>query len=167
MPFLQNTPNCTCTTPLVPRYGYVPNSAHQDIWGATLNRNIELAKKAGNPDVVMLGDSVMEHWLGTELGEISTPGIHHVFNFFFRDKASRGFDGLALGIAGDHVSLSNCTKHITVYCALLTLLFFITCRLHSSCIVYDMAKCTRIFNRVFGGSLLALTSSPVIVPPNP
>jgi hypothetical protein len=68
-----------------------------------MTRNVELATNSSNPDVIFLGDSITEHWLGTELGEEdpSEQDNAKVFQDIFINGNS--IRGLALGIAGDRV----------------------------------------------------------------
>jgi hypothetical protein len=75
-----------------------------DQWEVAWKRNVDLANHAGNPTVVFLGDSITEHFLGTELGKAdpNETGNAAVFQEIFGNVQK--FPGLALGIAGDRVS---------------------------------------------------------------
>ena len=57
-------------------------------------------------DVVLLGDSITEHWFGTEFG--MPADAWQEVNLVFREELTKlgggRVDGLALGIAGDRVS---------------------------------------------------------------
>jgi lysophospholipase L1-like esterase len=68
-----------------------------------MHRNMALARTAEHPDVVFLGDSITEHWVGTELGEPDPDeeGNAKVFRELFMGGGK--VRGLALGIAGDRV----------------------------------------------------------------
>ena len=76
-------------------------------WKQTFERNKNLVRKSISDDsrpldVVFFGDSITEHWLGTDLG--SPIGrykeIIPVYEAFFRNE-SAPLHGLALGIGGD------------------------------------------------------------------
>ena len=88
----------------MPRYAV--DERHRESWGNTFDRNVALAKKAGDPDVVLLGDSITEHWLGTGLGIEKYPDINEVYKDLFQNKKIQGIEGVALGISGDRVSTS-------------------------------------------------------------
>lgn len=54
----------------------------------------------------MLGDSIIEHWNGLDLG-YSNPAwkkVNNVFNHIFQRKTGGKVNGIALGIGGDRVS---------------------------------------------------------------
>jgi hypothetical protein len=95
-------PSCNCRNPLIP---WRPSSGSEygESWERAMERNIALARNAkSHLDVVLLGDSITEHWMGTELGE---PDPNEQENAaVFQDFFSGGkIESLALGIAGDRV----------------------------------------------------------------
>jgi lysophospholipase L1-like esterase len=76
-------------------------------WNATFERNKQLAGQFFDDDdefdVVFFGDSITEHWEGTELGTPAWEGVNLVFREEFTRIGGGRLDGLALGIAGDRV----------------------------------------------------------------
>ena len=92
--------SCSCTNASAPLPG-------EHVWwpNATI-RNQELVDEALNDtrplDFVFLGDSLVEHWLGTDLGhEMShLRGHYEVYEELFRSDESP-LHGLALGLGGD------------------------------------------------------------------
>jgi len=92
--------NCQCLSPLIPQ-ARVPNfPQYWERWDATFARNQGLATNSSNPDVVMIGDSITEHWLGTDLGE-QNPNDMQVKKIFDKLFVNGDVHGLALGLAGD------------------------------------------------------------------
>ncbi|KAL7562354.1 hypothetical protein ACA910_016416 [Epithemia clementina (nom. ined.)] len=94
-------PQCQCDNPLLKR-----GRTDDSYWVETLQRNKELVDSSmteGRPlDFVIVGDSIVEHWLGTKMGE-PDPHLqkqHEVYQRLFRDDDSL-IHGLALGISGD------------------------------------------------------------------
>jgi lysophospholipase L1-like esterase len=92
---------CECLNPLI---GQKP-SRNADSWESTAAVNLEYIKNATNKrlDVVLLGDSIMEHWHGTGFGQpepafADNVGVYE--QLFDREKGAE-VSGLALGIAGD------------------------------------------------------------------
>jgi hypothetical protein len=76
-------------------------------WETAWKRNVELAAHVTKPlDVVLLGDSITEFWLGTSLGvPVPERGENaEAFRDLFTKKGGGHVEGLALGIAGDRVS---------------------------------------------------------------
>jgi lysophospholipase L1-like esterase len=117
---------CSCLHPGLP----VRRTGDQfgDSWFRTFQRNLQLiaatvnastststaaglttATGTANLDVVLLGDSITEHWLGTDLGVEHKKWEEHfqVYQELFQNKNSRDDNdkvttsGLALGIGGD------------------------------------------------------------------
>lgn len=91
------TGDCTCQNPTIPQ-----PRLEREQWLATFERNQELVSHAAPVvDVVLTGDSITEHWMGTSMAEPSTT--------FFAEKDELwhdlGFDthALALGISGDRI----------------------------------------------------------------
>jgi hypothetical protein len=83
-----------------------------------MERNIELIKnETETPDLVLLGDSITEHWQGTSMGKPKHDAeIKDVYEELFRNP--NGIKGLALGISGDRVSKiyrKMCRMSIVVY----------------------------------------------------
>jgi hypothetical protein len=89
---------------LVPKFAV--SGPQEKIWERTMERNIELIKNDTmnniTPDVVLVGDSITEHWHGTGLLKMSHEDIKEVYEEIFRQPD--GIKGLALGISGDRVS---------------------------------------------------------------
>jgi hypothetical protein len=76
-------------------------------WETPWKRNVELAAHATKPlDVVLLGDSITEHWLGTEMGVPVAKRRENakVFHDLFTKDGGGRVEGLSLGISGDRVS---------------------------------------------------------------
>jgi lysophospholipase L1-like esterase len=100
---------CQCLNLVLP----VPRlDKFRSAWFRTFKRNLQLiadtasTTATGNLDVVLLGDSITEHWLGTDLGAAYTTLSEHfqVYQELFRNKNSdnnNATSGLALGIGGD------------------------------------------------------------------
>ena len=57
-------------------------------------------------DVVLLGDSITEHWNGRDSGVFREKdyNVSLVFQKLFQKKNGSSVEGLALGVAGDRVS---------------------------------------------------------------
>ena len=96
----ENTEECQCNNPLLP----VRNG--EQAWEKALQRNTELVQESMTQDrpldMVLVGDSIVERWLGTQLGgdlQVAHK-THQVYQRLFRDQDSF-IHGLALGIAGD------------------------------------------------------------------
>ena len=60
-------------------------------------------------DVVFYGDSITEGWMGTSFGKPGrvSVGSKEVFENLFSTDYGAHYDGLALGIAGDTVSVNH------------------------------------------------------------
>jgi predicted ATP-dependent serine protease len=89
-------------------------------WNATFERNKAAAAQYEKEyDVVFFGDSITEHWAGTEL---SFPvedwqKVNTVFREIFTSLGGGRVEGLALGIAGDRVrKYVQYNHHTTVRC---------------------------------------------------
>lgn len=118
---------CRCSNPTIP---HIVNRGQEDrslTWNETFTRNLNLVKMAAaaltaqpnDPyDVVLLGDSITERWLGTQLSKNMTRAnmteeYLAAFSELFQatksktkssNTASRSsVKGMALGIAGDRV----------------------------------------------------------------
>ena len=96
---------CQCLNPIQAKEGIGPD------WESAYNENKALARDLGKEgqgfDVVFLGDSITEQWNGRWLGkkDIQYSKIHDVWRKYFDRSASYGaMNGLALGIAGDHIA---------------------------------------------------------------
>lgn len=93
---------CSCINPLQP-FPHVPSSPqYAKQWDTVFARNVADAAAADTlPTVVLYGDSITEHWTGTDLGDASqeTMSVKKQFDAIFEDGQA-----LALGLAGDRVS---------------------------------------------------------------
>lgn len=93
------TTTCTCTDPLEP-IAHVPSSSPLYIpkWDDTFERNKLLAAAADSPRLVLYGDSITEHWVGTDFGEMTqeTMSVKKQFDSIFEEGQA-----VALGLAGD------------------------------------------------------------------
>ena len=98
---------CHCNDPL---HGSKTQQSWIKAWERTFKRNKELLLPFQNRglDLLMLGDSIVEHWVGTDqavlvAGKISAKyaGINQVYKKLFQSKE---LTGLALGIGGDRCS---------------------------------------------------------------
>jgi hypothetical protein len=99
----------TCTSPLVPKAAV--DDSQLSLWNEAFQRNLALVKNTtAMPDVVLLGDSITEHWQGTSMGQPKYPEIHQVYQDLFQNKPETGIEGLALGISGDRVSIVYITR---------------------------------------------------------
>ena len=95
-----DTGHCHCISPLIPQARVPLTPQYWDAWDATFARNIELANSNTLPDVVMIGDSITEHWVGTDLGATTREamGVERVFEKIF---VNGEIHGMALGLGGD------------------------------------------------------------------
>lgn len=93
---------CECLSPIVPH----PNNRGFDRWYDVLKRNADLAAKTTDEvDVVFYGDSITEHWLGTNF---LTPvrqlqDVAATFRHLFTKEGGSDVEGIPLGISGDQV----------------------------------------------------------------
>jgi len=100
--------SCHCSNPFKP-IARVPTSPKQFLkWDSTFQRNIQWADSFSDEKrlrVAFYGDSITEHWLGTDLGVQTqeTTSVNHQFQSIFNDG-----EAVALGIAGDRVSGCTC-----------------------------------------------------------
>lgn len=104
-----NVTTCKCANPLLPsqRHGH-------KTWTDAHRLNVKLAKKAGAAgkaasrtlDVVFLGDSIIEGWVGRSFGQPVEKKIENskVLQDLFNVDYGGTYNGLALGIAGDKSS---------------------------------------------------------------
>jgi len=85
----------------------IGKSGHRH-WSFAANRNADAASSATEDvDVVFLGDSITEGWLGTSHGfengrKQQNPAV---FRSLFNHDDGGKYEGLALGISGDTVRL--------------------------------------------------------------
>ncbi|KAL7568104.1 hypothetical protein ACA910_019502 [Epithemia clementina (nom. ined.)] len=102
---------CTCNNP------FHPLSRENADWQAAFERNKQLVQQEfqqhpeeehGPLDMLWIGDSIVEHWLGTESGQAEDEwqSNHEIYQALFRQPSGSGnseslIRGLALGIAGD------------------------------------------------------------------
>ena len=96
----EKTPKCHCNNPLLP----IPQ--FEEAWEVTLERNKQLVQESIQSDrpldMVIIGDSIVEQWLGTQKAQ-RIPVLdkqNQIYKRLFRDENSF-IHGLALGIAGD------------------------------------------------------------------
>jgi lysophospholipase L1-like esterase len=95
--------HCQCRNPTIP----LPRTA--EFWQLTFQRNQAMAKTRSEElsplDVVLLGDSITEHWMGTTGG--TTNSIYEenrrAFEQILTRKGGGTVDALALGIAADRI----------------------------------------------------------------
>lgn len=117
-----------------------------------MERNIELIKNDAmnsiTHDVVLVGDSITEHWQGTGLSKTNHEDIKEVYDELFRQPD--GIKGLALGISGDRVSYV-CHMNISRG-RFATANKNVRESVRNSCIDCEMAKCLHPFNPRCGGS---------------
>jgi lysophospholipase L1-like esterase len=112
----KNQRGCRCRTN---GDAYYPDNYPDELkarWNRTTKRNIQLVSPStqgggsdvlSEYDVVLYGDSITEHWAGTDLGYTFFPwtGVHEAFDRTFNKRGGSGasLDGVALGIGGDRV----------------------------------------------------------------
>jgi GDSL-like Lipase/Acylhydrolase family len=95
--------HCQCRNPTIP----VPKTAQ--FWQTAFDRNQALAKNRAADltplDLVILGDSITEHWLGTTGGMENSAyeDSRKAFQQILTRKGGGAVDSLALGIAGDRI----------------------------------------------------------------
>jgi lysophospholipase L1-like esterase len=104
-PRVVNPSQCQCHNPMEP-WDKSSESAH---WKQAFSRNKAMVKNSAqdprNLDVVFFGDSITEHWLGTDGGEEvgQYKEVVEVYESLFRDEAAP-LHALALGIGGDRTT---------------------------------------------------------------
>jgi lysophospholipase L1-like esterase len=92
---------CWCSNPTIPvvrKFQFNPRGQRDKAWRTTFQRNVEMASSApDNLDVVFMGDSITEQWLGTSLMRPVkiVQQVPELWNDLFGDNA------LALGMSGD------------------------------------------------------------------
>lgn len=132
----------TCASPLVPKAAV--DDSQLPLWNDAFQRNLALVKNTTTaPDVVLLGDSITEHWQGTSMGRNKYPEIHQVYQDLFQNKQETGIEGLALGISGDRVSTI-----LHAQCTLVPLLLLLT---HFPSSLYITNKCPQVLYRLQHG----------------
>lgn len=104
--------DCTCPDPTIPR----PRVKQQERWMAHHNHMVEqvnqfaaAAAAEATLDVLFLGDSITERWMGTKaLGKVALPEYRNVFEKYFgsstsssTSSSSSSLRGMALGTGGD------------------------------------------------------------------
>ena len=101
---------CLCPDPTVPRER--SGSTHKR-WKAWHNQMVQRTHQISNPnhnnstttssiDVVLLGDSILEHFRGTKaLGKLALPELRQVFEAHFVKSHGATLEGEALGTGGD------------------------------------------------------------------
>lgn len=97
----ENSKTCSCANPLIPK----PRHGHSTWTKAHIQNKEHAAQhRKYSLDVVFLGDSIMEGWMGKSFGAVvdSKKGNIRVFQSMFdSSKKSSNIDGLVLGMAGD------------------------------------------------------------------
>jgi lysophospholipase L1-like esterase len=90
--------SCDCKDPMVPQ-----GRLEIKKWEHVQKLNAERAKSKNDIDLLFLGDSITEGWVGTSYGEKSprTNGVPQVFESLFSTGHGGKYEGLALGISGD------------------------------------------------------------------
>jgi hypothetical protein len=77
-------------------------------WNFAFEITKELAANATNtkPKLVLLGDSITEHWTGMRKGRLNPKFAEHsaVFKEILTKEGGGKFDSVPLGIGGDRVS---------------------------------------------------------------
>ena len=75
------------------------------LWSAGRQRNIELVASVSEVDVLFLGDSITEHFMGTSLTVVrkDCAGIVEVFHQLFGTSTGK-YSAIPLGLSGDRVS---------------------------------------------------------------
>lgn len=95
----QDTMPCQCTNPTVPIAQHFKDQPERDrAWSNAFDRNQDLASSAPEDlDLVFLGDSIMELWLGTIMSRPlnNTSSVKELWNDLFQDHA------VVLGISAD------------------------------------------------------------------
>lgn len=104
-------PDCKCQSPFIPSKLDWRESNFLELWDTTHQRNKASANFVPESpyDVVFFGDSITEHWDGTDLAInfAKWAPIHDVFQDNFSKEHGGKVEGLALGIGGDRVSCSS------------------------------------------------------------
>jgi len=96
--------SCRCQNPFdgIARLPFRNINSYISKWDTIFERNKQLAASSSSDlKVVFYGDSITEHWYGTDLGVKTqkTASIQKQFQIIFQEE-----EALALGIAGDRVS---------------------------------------------------------------
>ena len=93
-----------CENPLAPRV----QMHYMADWLDTHNKYIEIVKNAPpDLDVVFYGDQAIEGFVGTHIGNEDENLVEgkEIFKSYFNKENGAEYEGLALGIADDRVSL--------------------------------------------------------------
>lgn len=108
-------PTCQCEDPTTAK-------SRQELpqWARIhhINKEAAMEHQGDDVDVIFLGDSITEGWLGTSYGQ--TKQVVHdvpaVFKSFFSIQDEGSYEGIALGIAGDTVRtvIASCVVHLAV-----------------------------------------------------
>ncbi|CAB9515581.1 Platelet-activating factor acetylhydrolase IB subunit gamma [Seminavis robusta] len=107
----REVPDCDWENPTIPAKRHDDNSALRAEWNYAFEFNVRhirgVTKRVTtetNPfDVVLIGDSIVEHWEGKDMGmnEPSLHRDHEVFEELFTKHGGGQIDGMAHGIGGD------------------------------------------------------------------
>jgi lysophospholipase L1-like esterase len=98
----ENEDSCSCNNPLV------PNARNENPkWERVHQMNVAAMEQKGmaNLDVVFLGDSITEGWLGQfyHNPDSRVQGAFTIFQSFFSKRTGGKYEGLPQGIAGDTI----------------------------------------------------------------
>lgn len=100
-------PDCKWLNPTIPAPRNDENTVVNTEWNGAFRFNIHhiqgMLDTRGSLDVVLVGDSIVEHWEGRDMGisEISLRRDHEVFEELFTRHGGGKIDGMAHGIGGD------------------------------------------------------------------
>ena len=91
---------CTCASPLRPIARVPGTPQYFRKWDQTHQRNRKIAAQAAPAQVILYGDSIVEHLGGTDLGDVTQEAMS------VKKQFDAVFDGqaVAVGLAGDRVS---------------------------------------------------------------
>jgi len=99
--------DCKWLNPTIPAPRNDENTVVSTEWKGAFQFNIHhiqgMIKTRGELDVVLVGDSIVEHWEGKDMGisEVSLRRDHEVFEELFTRHGGGKIDGMAHGIGGD------------------------------------------------------------------
>ena len=107
--FVVQAPQCDWLNPTLPKPRQGKTTGEMDAWNKAFLRNQELVADLVEHhqaalDVVLVGDSIVEHIQGKEETLTSLQRDHEVFEKLFTKQGGGFIDGLPLGIAGDRCS---------------------------------------------------------------
>lgn len=156
---------CSCINPLQP-FPHVPSSPqYAKQWDTVFARNVADAAAADTlPTVVLYGDSITEHWTGTDLGDATqeTMSVKKQFDTIFDDGQA-----LALGLAGDRVSQSSQSErkayHTNIFPDVCVKMCWERSHTFHFCVVaLRLLQCPQLLYRLQNGELPSSLDPPVI-----